>query len=489
MALSLKEVQEASQAVQAGILSESALAFAIGSLKKSAASDHGVGDRTRLQALQEALHPKLRSGSLDFLATKQLTEEIEREYLARWVRYLEATRETPNPERVARVVAAHLLDLGFNNDFLHRWWTYRLAYQEPKRSLPEVVFEAHTLASTPVRQFDVLVAFEQVPPKRFGRPEGWIDAPAVSKWLQTNSFDNSHVRQRGGVLFPVAARDSRAAADAAFEAIENLAARARIATTSELRHLPRAWVAGESAPFEILQRTRGLNVGALIRENVVYTKAGGDDTIDAAFEMLAPLQASSPIAAIAAGWASIEALLSEPQDRGGAADTLASIVACSFPRAELTALSYVLEKEDDAMHAALAGVANNRDRAALVAEAVVSGAPLALRSWSDRAALRRMQRVLRRPGEALQDIQSYVAAAFRRLYRQRNLVLHGGKTNAVALRACLRTAAPLVGAGMDRIAHSHYVNKMSPLVTAAQARVALTTVASFTPIHCVDLLP
>jgi hypothetical protein len=41
----------------------------------------------------------------------------------------------------------------------------------------------------------------------------------------------------------------------------------------------------------------------------------------------------------------------------------------------------------------------------------------------------------------------------RRLYRQRNLVLHWGRMNAVGLRAALRTAAPLVGAGMDRIAH------------------------------------
>jgi hypothetical protein len=41
---------------------------------------------------------------------------------------------------------------------------------------------------------------------------------------------------------------------------------------------------------------------------------------------------------------------------------------------------------------------------------------------------------------------------------------------------------------MDRIAHGYYVNKMLPLATAAQARIALTTIAGRNPIDCADLL-
>ncbi|MEA2666290.1 MAG: hypothetical protein QOI11_3234 [Candidatus Eremiobacteraeota bacterium] len=485
--LSLREILEASHAVQTSILSESALTFAVSSVLRTAPFDSGVGDRTRLKALQEALSTKLRFGGLDYLAAKQLTEEIESKYLSHWAAHL-MKPSNPNPERVARAIAAHLLDLGFNSDYLHRWWTYRLHYEQPRRSLHEIIMEAHALASTPLRPFTVLVAFESVPPRKFGRPGGWTDAPAVSQWLQANGFDNSGVRQRGGVLLQVEARDGRAAADAAAEEVENLAARARVATANELRYLPQVWVAGEPAPYSIGQRSRGLNVGALIRENVVYTKAGTEEAVDAAFEMLAPLQASSPIAAIAAGWAAVEALLSEPNDRGGAADRLASIVACSLPRAELTVLSYVLEKQDADMAAALANITENRDRAAVVARAILAGQPLSLTGWADKAALWRMMRLLHRPGEVLEDIRSYATATFRRLYRQRNLVLHGGRTNPVALRACLRTAAPLVGAGMDRIAHSYYVNKRHPLATAAQARIAITTIAGQDPLHCVDLL-
>ena len=55
------------------------------------------------------------------------------------------------------------------------------------------------------------------------------------------------------------------------------------------------------------------------------------------------------------------------------------------------------------------------------------------------------------------------------------MVLHWGKTDAVGLRASLRTAAPLVGAGMDRVAHAWFVEKTSPLELAARARVRLET--------------
>jgi hypothetical protein len=45
--------------------------------------------------------------------------------------------------------------------------------------------------------------------------------------------------------------------------------------------------------------------------------------------------------------------------------------------------------------------------------------------------------------------------------------------NAVCLQAALRTAAPLIGAGIDRIAHAWFANKTNPLELAARARIRL----------------
>ena len=99
-----------------------------------------------------------------------------------------------------------------------------------------------------------------------------------------------------------------------------------------------------------------------------------------------------------------------------------------------------------------------------------------------------MSELARDSHRVLSDVQEHVATAFRRLYRQRNLVLHWGKTDGVALRASLRTTAPLVGAGIDRIIHAHYVDALSPLQLVARAKMALATVGTTNGPRCIELL-
>lgn len=488
LVLMLREVLEASEAVHDKVLGNDALNLAATSGIKIAASDPGVGERTTLKALQECLRPNLRFKSLDYESLEQLTNAINAHYLSSWATYLGVAGVTPSVELTARAIAAHLLDLGFSSDYLHRWWTYKTAYEAAPFTLSEIVQHAHELAQQGSHDFEVLVAFDQITPERYGRPDGWLDPEGVGRWLDDHRFDRTHIRQDGGVVIRISARDGGAAVDAAVEAIQGLSARARIATGKELRHLPLVWVAGKTHPYKLRDGNRGVNVRALVRENVVYRRSVNKDGVDAAFEMLAPLQRGSPTTAVAAGWAAIESLLSEPDDRGSAADRLATLIACSFPRAELTQLSYSLERSDAEVAGLLRGREDNRTRCSVIANRLLSGAPVVSDDRGDDAALNRVRKLLKNPAQSLQDIQWLASLAFRRIYRQRNLVLHGGKTEAIALRACLRTSAPLVGAGMDRVAHGYYVQGMLPLVTAAKARIGLTTVASRGPLAALDLL-
>jgi hypothetical protein len=55
------------------------------------------------------------------------------------------------------------------------------------------------------------------------------------------------------------------------------------------------------------------------------------------------------------------------------------------------------------------------------------------------------------------------------------MVLHWGKTNAVGIKSCLRAVAPLVGAGLDRVAHGSFTEKCAPLELAARAKIRLGT--------------
>ena len=76
----------------------------------------------------------------------------------------------------------------------------------------------------------------------------------------------------------------------------------------------------------------------------------------------------------------------------------------------------------------------------------------------------------------LARVCSYVEEAMQRLYRQRNMVLHAGKIDSVAMPAVLRTAPPLVGAGLDRLVHDALAKgESSPLRLVARARTALDT--------------
>ena len=334
------------------------------------------------------------------------------------------------------------------------------------------------------------MAFVAVPAGLYGMPPRWVNARAVSEWLRANQFDVSNVRQNGGLWFSVTALDPWSATESALEAIDRIGARIAVGTNRQLIPLPVAWIDGQRRPFPLQRYRRGVEVHALYREDQLYSE-GITSNVDSAIELLGPLASSgSPAAAVAGGWAAIEALLTGPGDaeRVSAGDRMASFVACSFPRAELTALSYKVERVGGTLAGLLNSCQTNRDRSAVVAMAIKGSEDLGLHEYSDLAAVARLKVVLLNPGQKLHDIQDHVAGAFRRLYRQRNIVLHWGKTDAVALRASLRTASPLVGAGMDRIAHAWFVDKITPLDLAAKARVRLERLAFSDNETCVDLL-
>lgn len=487
LALTLRETLEAIDAYRAGVLSEASVGSLLNTAQRIAGTDPGAGAPEERQLLQAALRSKPRSGGLDYHLLAQRESSIRASYLARWAAALRVPN-APRAERTARSVASHLLDLGYSSDFLHRWWKFRLQHQPGLRPIADLVEEAQDLALAPPREFEVMVPVGSRLEWRTGPPPIWRSPPTVAEWLRTNDFSTTGVRQDGGLLIPVQALDPGAAAARVSEILDQLSARMAVGTKRGLVLLDHVWVKGDGGPHQIDRTRRGVWVEALDRENQLYD-AQSTGGINAAVELLAHLQSSSPGAAVAGGWAAIEALLSEPQDRAGAAERLAMLVACSFPRAELTRLSYVLSRRDEALGRRLVEVAENRERCRLVAASLIENPPfLGSLPPSDRAAVARMQELLAEPHNVLEVVAEHASVAIRRLYRQRNLVLHWGKTDAVALRASLRTAAPLVGAGIDRIIHAHYVDGLSPLQLVARAKSALATVGMAGGPHCTDLL-
>ncbi|WP_205631628.1 hypothetical protein [Collimonas pratensis] len=87
--------------------------------------------------------------------------------------------------------------------------------------------------------------------------------------------------------------------------------------------------------------------------------------------------------------------------------------------------------------------------------------------------------MFRNPKVELEVMREVISDPFHRLYRQRNLILHGGKLDSVALTPGLRTVAKLAGAGMDRVTHGHYVQNLRPLELVAKANIVSTSVQLF----------
>jgi hypothetical protein len=99
-----------------------------------------------------------------------------------------------------------------------------------------------------------------------------------------------------------------------------------------------------------------------------------------------------------------------------------------------------------------------------------------------------MRALVRSPKPTLRDVNDHMKTGLRRLYRQRNILMHGGTTGSIALPTALRTAAPLIGAGLDRITHAALVEKVDALQLAARARLNLDLLGGDDARHLVDLL-
>jgi hypothetical protein len=177
---------------------------------------------------------------------------------------------------------------------------------------------------------------------------------------------------------------------------------------------PNIWVAGHPQPIPLATPARGADLLALVKEEHLYRVNEQQSLIDDALELAAPINQGALGPAVAGAWAAVESLLSHPDDpveeeRSGkavAADRLASIIACSWPRAELTVLSYRHSPEPpDDLARNLSTCETNLDHARAVVCGLEAGAALDVgrsrRRRSDQAAAERMAKLIGNPQREL----------------------------------------------------------------------------------------
>ncbi len=482
--LAMDELFEACVASKQGHLSEASIKRMASALQKRVGVHPAFSDAEK-QFLRLQVQQVPKADGPAHFGLRELSERVSKDYLARWGRAVAESNVAV--EQFSRSVAAHLLDVGFSGAYLYDFIKSKIDAPEAI-TLPQLcdALQAELIASPP-REFEVLLAFAETPDMPNGMPPSWLRGSAITAWLVDNGYSTHGVRASVALVLKVQARDHVGAATVARGEADRYAARSLIATGKQLRLLPQLWVKGAPLPAPMKETSRGVGVKELFREDRVFSTEASQ-SVDAALELLAHLEGSSPPAAIAGGWGAIEGLLADPSDRSSAADNLATLVTCSFPRAELTALSYRVERQHPEASRELQRLAGNRDRARAVGQMIIEGRMPTMRGEVDQAAIARLKKLLDNPGPELQTIRDAIGESFHRLYRQRNLILHGARLDSVALTASLRTVAKLAGAGMDRITHGRYVQRLKPMELVARANLSLALASRDDPLCCVDLL-
>lgn len=197
--LALREVLEASEAMSQGHLSDTSLRGAVVTALRLLKDDPGMGSSAERAELAKALtlNGEPRNEILfNGLEYEQIQDTLQRAtplYLDRWAEALNIAA-SPAPERASRAIASHLLDLGFNANYLHRWWSFRLHIQRADIvPLSTLVSEAAVLANQPEKNYTVLIPFpsELKPPKGLLLPNSWVSAADVSKWGQRKWSSNA----------------------------------------------------------------------------------------------------------------------------------------------------------------------------------------------------------------------------------------------------------------------------------------------------------
>jgi hypothetical protein len=342
---------------------------------------------------------------------------------------------------------------------------------------------------TPERIYRVFVpcAAPFPKPQTTSGPVQWASGKEAAEWLDADVPGSEDRRHAGGFLVDVRCRDPWSAVEAARRIVARADARVKVSRPSDESIRFDGWVriGGDARRYDLRHRPRQVEIGSLFRQEAVYDFDGGvPPATDDALELASYMESPSDGAAVTGGWAAIEALLIRPGEGSHhfAADRLASLLACSLPRAELTPLAY-RHKETagpSPLVTALQSAPTNFEKVRLIEDHLRGGYSLALSDVSDFAAEARIRAIIDDPAGELARIKAYFTESLRRLYNQRNMIAHSGSLGSASLAATVRTSFSLVGAGLDRIVHAQLESRgqLSPLSLVARAEMELRLVGS-----------
>lgn len=443
-------------------------------------TDHGIADfGRRIEIPAKEINTVSDKTSHAWIALRHHLDEMNHAYLSNWADALAA----PPPNRpidaegAARRITAHILGSGMPRNSLHQW--LHAIQSKPTTVTPhDFLRQADRRLNSPKKKFTFCVPVDKPPPFAVSHESapGWMTATQTADWKRQHAPDAEPARHQGSFLVDITARDVNAAADEARDVIAHLETKFRLGTRKSIGILPTMWSMQRRSGFPTRATNRMINLMAFDRLGRLQDLTTADYLANT-LALVEPLQTAAPHIAVTSGWSAIESLLVGPADASDivAARRFSLIIAASLMRAEFTWLAKTYTDENDDTDArSLAACETNIERAKRFQILAFTRPDLTLTNVTDNLALQRVRPALQDPRREITNIVEILTREFTRLYRKRNMVVHGGQIRGTNLHSISETLTPLIGAGIDRIVHAELQFGVPPieLSATAEARVA-----------------
>lgn len=493
----LREVVEAAKVRQDGILSDGSVSNLQGTACILVGRDPGVGDGATRKHLQVSLNPKtiITPASLANANIEMAVQDLEANYLPRWADAVQTGLKDDAIEHCSRCVISHLMNRGHDAAVIAETIrTAVLVTGSTVATAADLIRELHSLGSKPPATFRAVFPVRRAPLSGKTKCKSWMQGHEVAAWLKANPATPPDPGERfaGAVTMELDARDHLAAVDSAAARFAMICDRAILGSRVPIESFGYFWLSGRQERFPIAPANRGVEVASISRQDRIYDVAPEHANVDRAIALLAELDHGPASAAVTSGWAALESLAMGPaegEERVETAIRIASLVTASFPRAELTTLAYSYgASHNDALAAELRNATSNRERTMRILDLLRAGSVPRFGRVEDTAAAMRMLQLIKDPIATMRRINQHLECALRRLYRLRNLVAHGGRTDSIVLEAGVRAAAPLVGAAFDRIHHASLSQNLNPIELIARAQLRMSLIDPTQPAQLVSLL-
>ena len=369
----------------------------------------------------------------------------------------------------ASFIASHLLHLGPSGSYLSRWINYRATYDPSTLDLNKILEDMEDLAKNGMREAEILIILARPAQDEVRALPGWLNVESVRQWLAEHQLAAPRAIH-GGILFKSDQWDLDGALLNVAKAVHRLQKRMTLKTGRAPEFHRSAWILGVKDPRRLpaVSRLGGELMPGYDLGDPQIEATTSDNRLEVAVDLL--LAALSEAGPSAAGtlWAALEALLAAPgdPDRGvQVAHRAGDVALVAMIRSSIQmSLGFLFSRCPEEGITQRLRSFEGRDRLVEFEAALRRGDHESLGNRSVRVALSHSRRLL--DPDILTEQRKQLQQALLGLYRQRNLVLHGGITDSPLLEGILRSSTPIVTAAINRYARVNGHHILDPHIFA-----------------------